>query len=89
MVMPIETERDLIFPKRFEHKTVMKCGRCGDEIYSRYSGEFRACSCFDNKEGTGGCAIDETRHYCRWIGSNFYLQDENGFFVRPNLTKGE
>jgi hypothetical protein len=57
----------------FEHKTTMRCRACGSEFYSRYSGEFRTCKCW-NPDGTGGCAIDETEHYCRYIGEDFQVK---------------
>lgn len=43
------------------HRTVLKCKSCKDEIWSRYSGEFRHCKC-------GDIAIDDTGYYYRAIG---------------------
>lgn len=74
MVMPIEDKN--YRRKVFEHKTTMRCKKCGSEFYSRHEGEFRVCQCW-NPDGTGGCAIDETRHYCRYIGSDFEIWDDN------------
>ena len=66
----------------FKAKTKMRCGNCGDVIWSRYSGEFRACKCFKDDSGIH-CAIDETEHYCRWIGSGFEIQNEKGEWYDP------
>lgn len=46
------------------YRIVMICGNCKDEIYSNYSGEFVKCKC-------GNCAIDQTTHYTRYLGSGF------------------
>ena len=35
---------------------------CKDIIWSRYPGEYRKCEC-------GQSAVDETEHYCRFIGN--------------------
>lgn len=40
------------------YRTVITCLKCEDEIYSRYSGEFVACSCKT-------VFIDETPYYQR------------------------
>lgn len=43
----------------YKPKTMFQCKKCGDKIYSRYSGEFRTCTC-------GAIFIDETEYYCRY-----------------------
>ena len=73
--------------KKFEHKTVMRCKKCGAEFYSRYSGEFRVCDCWHTSPNEdGGCAIDETEHYCRWIGQDFEIRNREGEFHVPKLV---
>lgn len=38
------------------------CKLCCSTIYSRYSGEYVSCKC-------GKIAIDQTKHYARFIGN--------------------
>lgn len=40
--------------------TVYECSECGELIYSRYPGHWRACSC--------GSYVDQTNHYIRLGG---------------------
>jgi hypothetical protein len=76
--MPIEDE-NYGKVKKFIPKSKIKCSRCGDIIQSKYSGHFKTCTCFSN-DGSGGCFIDETEHYCRF-GGKFLHQDENGHWI--------
>jgi len=39
----------------------LRCKKCKDEIYSRYSGELVWCKCHS-------IAVDQTPHYARIIG---------------------
>ena len=38
--------------------TILKCNNCGTEIYSKWPGNYRVCSC-------GQTMVDETREYMR------------------------
>ena len=40
------------------YRTVLRCNYCGDEIYSKSSGEWVECAC-------GKYYIDQTPYYCR------------------------
>lgn len=51
--------------RAFEPKTFVRCKSCEDVVFSRYPGEWRACSCFSNESGGTGCYVDETRQYAR------------------------
>jgi len=46
-----------------------RCRSCGCIVYSRWEGEFAACSCFKNAEDNKGIAVDYTRYYGRHIGN--------------------
>lgn len=39
----------------------IRCRKCKDIIYSKFSGQFVQCSC-------GAIAVDQTPYYSRWIG---------------------
>lgn len=44
---------------------------CGKEtVCSHYSGHYSQCSC-------GGCAVDQTEHYVRFIGAKLKRKDDN------------
>jgi len=74
--------------KKFRHKTEMKCLKCGSIFWSRFEGEFSVCDCW-NYGTTGGCAIDETEHYCRFIGSNFVTKNTKGEWHDPIKAMAE
>ncbi|MGL5715385.1 MAG: DUF7695 domain-containing protein [Paraclostridium sp.] len=40
----------------------IKCKKCEDVIWSKYSGEYVRCEC-------GAIAVDQTEFYCRAIGN--------------------
>lgn len=48
----------------------VKCRKCGDEIWSKYVGEFVTCKC-------GAISVDQTRHYTRYIGTPSDFEEVN------------
>jgi hypothetical protein len=60
------------------YRLVAQCLHCGDEFYSKYSGEFKECQC-------SSCFVDQTPHYARF-GGDITNVDEVYF---PELDKEE
>lgn len=48
--------------KPFEAKTKLRCAKCDDVVFSKYSGDWSKCKC-------GAIYVDETDHYCRMGGN--------------------
>jgi len=47
------------------------CKKCGDVIFSRYSGEYTTCKC-------GAISVDQTPYYTRGIGNyEDFIFDDN------------
>lgn len=44
-------------------RTIIKCKKCGDIIYSKKDGDWTSCSC-------GACFIDQNASYYTRIGGN-------------------
>lgn len=48
---------------------VYKCANCNDIVYSKYSGEFATCTCFQDRGNGTGFFVDSTHHYTRYGGN--------------------
>ena len=48
---------------------IAECTLCHDTLYSRYSGEWRCCRCWEASQGKTGFYMDVTSWYSRWSGS--------------------
>lgn len=47
----------------------VQCKNCNDVIESKHVHDFVSCSCFRNKLGNKGIAVDGGREYLRRIGN--------------------
>lgn len=45
------------------NRIVLQCLVCDDEVFSRFSGEYKSCQC-------GAIAIDQTPYYYRIVGDH-------------------